>query len=85
MLVLDCVILMFCGKYPPESYWMPFAGEIVDATTFTERVAELQGIPHDQALNAVGEMWGVNAAGGPSASRSCASDSWARSITSPTS
>ena len=29
LLVIDCVILMFCGKYPPESYWMPFASEIV--------------------------------------------------------
>ncbi len=64
MLVFDCVILMFCGKYPPESYWMPFGLEIVDADTFTQRVADLQKIPHDQALNAVGDMWGVNSASG---------------------
>ena len=31
LLVFDVVILMFCGKYPPESYWMPFGLEIVDA------------------------------------------------------
>jgi len=24
MLVFDCAILMFCGKYPPTNYWMPF-------------------------------------------------------------
>ena len=24
ILVFVCVILMFCGKYAPESYWMPF-------------------------------------------------------------
>ena len=64
ILVFDCVILMFCGKYAPEAYWMPFSFEIVDAETFTQRVAALQSIPHDQALNAVGEMWGVNAASG---------------------
>ena len=64
ILVFDCVVLMFCGKYAPESYWMPFTFEIVDADTFTQRVAAVQSIPHDQALNAVGEMWGVNAASG---------------------
>jgi quinol-cytochrome oxidoreductase complex cytochrome b subunit len=64
ILVFDCVVLMFCGKYAPESYWMPFTFEIVDADTFTTRVAEVQGIAHDQALNEVGEMWGVNAASG---------------------
>ena len=55
---------MFCGKYAPEAYWMPFSFEIVDADTFTARVAEVRGIAHGQALNAVGEMWGVNAASG---------------------
>jgi ubiquinol-cytochrome c reductase cytochrome b subunit len=43
---------------------MPFGLEIVDADTFTQRVADLQKIPHDQALNAVGDMWGVNSASG---------------------
>ncbi len=64
ILVFDCVILMFCGKYAPEAYWMPFSLEIVDADTFTARVAEVRGIAHDEALTAVGDMWGVNAAAG---------------------
>jgi quinol-cytochrome oxidoreductase complex cytochrome b subunit len=64
LLVFDCVILMFCGKNPPESYWMPFSLELVDADTFTARVAELRGIGRDEALNAVGNMWGVNSASG---------------------
>jgi hypothetical protein len=38
--------------------------EIVDADTFTARVAEVRGIAHDEALTAVGDMWGVNAAAG---------------------
>ena len=64
ILVFDCVVLMFCGKYPPESYWMPFNFEIVDTATFTERVVEHLGMTHEAATNAVGEMWGVNAASG---------------------
>ncbi len=64
ILVFDCVVLMFCGKYPPESYWMPFGFEIVDTATFTERVVEHLGMTHEAATNAVGEMWGVNAASG---------------------
>ena len=55
---------MFCGKYAPEAYWMPFGFEIVDADTFTHRYAEHAGLGHEAALNAVGEMWGLNAASG---------------------
>jgi ubiquinol-cytochrome c reductase cytochrome b subunit len=64
ILVFDCVILMFCGKYAPEAYWTPFTGEIVDTDTFTERYAALSGLSHEAALNAVGNMWGVNSASG---------------------
>ena len=64
LLVFDLTLLLFCGKYPPDAYWMPSSLEIVDADTFTERVAELRGLSHEQALNAVGDMWGLNAASG---------------------
>ncbi len=64
ILVFDCVILMFCGKYAPEAYWTPLTFEIVDADTFTHRYAALAGLSHEAALNAVGEMWGVNFASG---------------------
>jgi ubiquinol-cytochrome c reductase cytochrome b subunit len=64
LLVFDLTLLLFCGKYPPDAYWTPFTLEIVDSDTFTERVAEIRHISHEQALNAVGDMWGLNAASG---------------------
>lgn len=38
--------------------------EIVDADSFTERVMQISGLSHEAALNAVGDMWGLNAASG---------------------
>ena len=85
ILVFDCVVLMFCGKYAPESYWMPFTFEIVDADTFTARVAAVRA----SRMTRRSMPWARCGASTPpaaiSASRSCASASSARSTTSPTS
>jgi ubiquinol-cytochrome c reductase cytochrome b subunit len=64
MLVFDCAILLFVGKYAPESYWLPFAFEIADSAHFTELVVANLGLEHSAAINEVGEMFGVNFASG---------------------
>ena len=64
MLVFDCAILLFVGKYAPESYWMPFNFEIADSAHFTELVETNLGLTKDAAINAVGDMYGINFASG---------------------
>jgi ubiquinol-cytochrome c reductase cytochrome b subunit len=53
-LVFVCAILMFCGKYPPANYWLPFDFTIVPPDA-------LQEVAH---LESVDELWPITFAGG---------------------
>jgi ubiquinol-cytochrome c reductase cytochrome b subunit len=53
-LVFVCAILMFCGKYPPANYWLPFDFTIVPPDA-------LQEVAH---LESVDDLWPITFAGG---------------------
>jgi quinol-cytochrome oxidoreductase complex cytochrome b subunit len=53
-LVFVCAILMFCGKYPPANYWLPFEFTVV--TPETLQAAAKLASPDD--------LWAISFAGG---------------------
>src|SRR5215475_10005333 len=53
-LVFVCAILMFCGKYPPANYWMPFEMTIVPPDALSEAAH----------LASVDDLWPITFAGG---------------------
>jgi ubiquinol-cytochrome c reductase cytochrome b subunit len=53
-LVFVCAILMFCGKYAPANYWLPFEFTIV----------EPEYIAHAAGLESVDALWPVTFSGG---------------------
>lgn len=48
------VILMFCGKYPPDNYWLPFEFTIVTPDLLKEWTGAAS----------IDDMWSINFAGG---------------------
>jgi ubiquinol-cytochrome c reductase cytochrome b subunit len=48
------VILMFCGKYPPDNYWLPFEFTIVTPDLLKEWTGAAS----------IDDMWSINASGG---------------------
>jgi quinol-cytochrome oxidoreductase complex cytochrome b subunit len=53
-LVFVCAILMFCGKYAPANYWLPFEFTIVPPEAISEAAH----------LESVDALWPVTFAGG---------------------
>ena len=49
-----CAILMFCGKYPPANYWLPFEFTVVTPDS-------LQAAAHLQSSD---DLWAISFAGG---------------------
>jgi ubiquinol-cytochrome c reductase cytochrome b subunit len=53
-LVFVCAILMFCGKYPPANYWMPFEFTVVTPEALQETAK----------LASPDDLWAISFAGG---------------------
>jgi ubiquinol-cytochrome c reductase cytochrome b subunit len=53
-LVFVCAILMFCGKYPPANYWLPFEFTVVTPEMLQESAK----------LASPDDLWAISFAGG---------------------
>jgi ubiquinol-cytochrome c reductase cytochrome b subunit len=53
-LVFVCAILMFCGKYPPANYWLPFEFTVVSPETLQQSAK----------LASPDDLWAISFAGG---------------------
>jgi ubiquinol-cytochrome c reductase cytochrome b subunit len=58
MLVFDCAILMFCGKYPPTNYWLPFEFTVV-APEYLQHAAGLASVDDISSITVSGDHFGI--------------------------
>jgi ubiquinol-cytochrome c reductase cytochrome b subunit len=58
ILVFDCAILMFCGKYPPNNYWLPFEFTIV-TPDYLQAAAKLASVDDVSTITFAGGHFGL--------------------------
>jgi ubiquinol-cytochrome c reductase cytochrome b subunit len=58
MLVFDCAILMFCGKYPPTNYWLPFEFTVVPPE-FLQHAAGVASVDDISTITFAGDHFGI--------------------------